>query len=130
MVKIGKYNYEKSNRKNKKLMTIVDGKKIHFGNPSYQQYFDKTGIWKSLDHGDKERRKVIALRLGESMPMSWQWYHRSEQVGEPFSFVFRSGDLYLMSERAVGNDWRKSSLYTMRHAAGAEKYRVIRPKKK
>tara|TARA_Y100000389_G_scaffold86932_1_gene83567 strand:+ start:749 stop:1552 length:804 start_codon:yes stop_codon:yes gene_type:complete len=81
-------------------------------------------------HGDMERRKVIALRLGEEMPMSWQWYHRSEQVGEPFSFVFRSGDLYLMSERAVGNDWRKSSLYTMRHAAGAEKYRVIRPKKK
>lgn len=62
MVKIGKYNYEKSTRKDKKLMTIVDGKKVHFGNPSYQQYFDKTGIWKSLDHGDKERRKNYLSR--------------------------------------------------------------------
>ena len=62
MVKIGKYNYEKSTRKDKKLMTIVDGKKVHFGNPSYQHFKDKTGIWKSLDHGDKERRKNYLSR--------------------------------------------------------------------
>jgi len=56
-MKIGKYIYEKSTRKDKKLMTIVDGKKVHFGNPNYQQFKDKTGIWKSLDHGDPKRRK-------------------------------------------------------------------------
>ena len=56
-MKIGKYNYEKSTRKDKKLMTIVDGKKVHFGNPSYQHFKDKTGIWKKLDHNDPERRK-------------------------------------------------------------------------
>ena len=27
-----------------------------------------------------------------------------------------------MSEKAVGNDWRKSSINTLRHAAGCEKY--------
>jgi len=62
MVKIGKYNYEKSTRKDKKLMTIVDGKKVHFGNPNYQHFKDKTGIWKSLDHGDKERRQNYLSR--------------------------------------------------------------------
>ena len=65
MVKIGKYNYEKSTRKDKKLMTIIDGKKIHFGNrkaPANQHFKDKTGIWKSLDHGDKERRKNYLSR--------------------------------------------------------------------
>ena len=56
-MKIGKYNYEKSTRKDKKLMTIVDGKKVHFGNPNYQHFKDKTGIWKKLDHNDPERRK-------------------------------------------------------------------------
>lgn len=56
-MKIGKYNYEKSTRKDKKLMTIVDGKKVHFGNPNYQHFKDKTGIWKKLDHKDPERRK-------------------------------------------------------------------------
>lgn len=73
-------------------------------------------------HGDAERRKVIALRLGESMSMCWQWFHRCKPVGEGFHFTLNNGDLYIMSERAVGNDWRSSSLYTLRHAAGAKKY--------
>ncbi len=64
MVKIGKFNYEKSTRKDKKLMVIVNGKKIHFGNPSYQHFKDKTGIWKSLDHEDKKRRKNYLSRSG------------------------------------------------------------------
>ena len=62
MIKIGKYNYEKSTRKDKKLMTVVDGKKVHFGNPNYQQFKDKTGIWKKLDHLDPERRRNYLSR--------------------------------------------------------------------
>jgi hypothetical protein len=61
-VKIGKYIYQKSNMKNKKLMTKVNNKIIHFGDSRYQQFKDKTGIYKSLDHGDKERRKKYLLR--------------------------------------------------------------------
>lgn len=61
-MKIGKYNYEKSTRKDKKLMTVVDGKKVHFGNPQYQQFKDKSGIWKKLDHNDPERRKNYLAR--------------------------------------------------------------------
>jgi hypothetical protein len=62
MPKVGKYTYEKSTRKDKKLMTIVDGKRVHFGNPKYQHFKDKTGIWKSKDHGDPERRKNYLSR--------------------------------------------------------------------
>ena len=62
MVKIGKYNYEKSTRKDKKLMTIVNNKKIHFGNPNYQHYKDRTGIWKNLDHKNKDRRNNYLYR--------------------------------------------------------------------
>ena len=40
MKKIGKYTYEKSTRKDKKLMTVVDGKKVHFGFPKMQQFKD------------------------------------------------------------------------------------------
>ena len=68
MVKIGKYNYEKSTRKDKKLMVTVkvDGKdkKIHFGNPEYEHFKDRTGIWKELDHNDKDRRKNYLTRSG------------------------------------------------------------------
>ena len=57
MKKIGKYTYEKSTRKDKKLMTVVDGKKVHFGFPKMQHFKDKLGEWSSLDHNDKQRRK-------------------------------------------------------------------------
>lgn len=62
MKKVGKYTYEKSTRKDKKLMTKVDGKPVHFGNPKYQHFKDKTGIWKSKDHNDPERRKNYLSR--------------------------------------------------------------------
>jgi len=65
-VKIGKYIYEKSTRKGKKLMTVVekDGikKTIHFGDSSMEHYKDSTGIWKNLDHNDKQRRKRYLTR--------------------------------------------------------------------
>ncbi len=66
MVKIGNYNYEKSTRKDKKLMVRIekDGKEklIHFGNPKFEHYYDKTRIWKELDHNNKDRRQNYLLR--------------------------------------------------------------------
>ena len=56
-VKIGKYEYEKSTKKGKKLMVKVNNKTIHFGNINYKHFKDKTGLLpKSLNHGDKKRR--------------------------------------------------------------------------
>ena len=66
MVKIGKYDYKLSTRKDKKLMTEVNGKVIHFGNlkpPANQHFFDKTGLLpKSLNHKDEKRRKNYLTR--------------------------------------------------------------------
>ena len=62
MVKIGKYDYQKSTRKDKKLSVVVDNKIVHFGNPNYQHFKDKTGIWKELDHNDKKRRENYLKR--------------------------------------------------------------------
>lgn len=62
MPKVGRYNYEKSTAKGKKLMVKVKGKTIHFGDKNMEQFKDKTGIWKSKDHGDPERRKSFLAR--------------------------------------------------------------------
>lgn len=66
MVKIGKYEYEKSTKKDKKLMVTVkvDGKDktIHFGSSKMEHFKDKTGIWSNKDHGDKVRRKNYLAR--------------------------------------------------------------------
>ena len=72
-------------------------------------------------HGDGERKRVIACSLGASRPIHWQWYHRSKPIGERLKFEIGAGDIYIMSEKASGFDWRRRSLKTLRHAAG-EKY--------
>ena len=48
-LKLGDASLDYSNRKNNKyFVTLKDGKKVHFGNPKYQDY---------LLNGDEERRK-------------------------------------------------------------------------
>lgn len=86
-------------------------------------------------HGDAERRLVVAMRCSAvegapSMPMKFQWYYKNSPVGEMASIELQTGDVYVMSEVAVGTDWRHSSWLTLRHATGADKYVTIRPKKR
>jgi len=71
-------------------------------------------------HGDVERKIVICARLGGSYPLFYQWYNRSKPVGNRCDINLDHGDMYIMSEKAVGFDWKKSSLMTLRHASGYE----------
>ena len=70
-------------------------------------------------HGDAERRIVVCARFGAAMPLVFQWYHRGKTVGAPLRILLADGDMYAMSDKATGHDWRSSSQYTLRHAAGA-----------
>lgn len=73
-------------------------------------------------HGDAERNIVIGVRFGDSIPLCFQWYHRFKPIGEKFTIQLNHSDLYIMSEKAVGQDWKKSSQITLRHSAGCAKY--------
>lgn len=74
-------------------------------------------------HGDSERRKVIGVRTGyAAMPLHYQWYHKGEAVGERIVIPLEAGDMYVMSEKAVGTDWKKKNSYTLRHATGCERF--------
>lgn len=73
-------------------------------------------------HGDSERRIVICTRLGASFPLHYQWFHRFKPVGDKYKVILNHGDIYIMSEKAVGHDWKKSSIYTLRHGAGDDKF--------
>jgi len=84
-------------------------------------YYDKHNCGIGM-HGDGERRKVIALRLGSNMPLVYQWYYHSQPVGQKFNIMLEHGDMYIMSQKAVGTDWRSSSKFTLRHGAGCNKY--------
>lgn len=84
-------------------------------------YYDtkKTGIG---FHGDSERCIVVAARLCESIPLVYNWFHNSEAIGSRVELNINHGDIYVMSEKAVGTDWKKKSIYTLRHAAGCSKF--------
>ena len=117
------------------LARIRDLLPTHFGfkaqklNTELNVYYDinKCGIG---FHGDAERKRVIAIRLGASIPLHFQWFHRFDPVGDRIEFELRHGDMYVMSEKATGFDWRKSSQFTLRHAAGCPKYTKIKTRKK
>jgi hypothetical protein len=92
-------------------------------------------------HGDAERLKVVALRLNEecdgdrgTMPICWQWFHRSRPIGKKFTLDIKHGSIYAMSEYTTGFNWRRNSMYTLRHSAGGKKYTTLKkytePKKK
>ncbi len=74
-------------------------------------------------HGDTERKVVVAVRLGQPIPLVFQQFVLSRPVGEPIVIKLGHGDLYVMSARAVGYDWQKCGpLPHWRHAAGARMY--------
>ena len=85
------------------------------------QYDDasKNGIG---PHGDTERVCVSCLRVGESMPMKFGMFWNCKLRGKPFETVINGGDLYFMSEEAVGAQWKHRSKWIWRHCAGAPKY--------
>ena len=85
------------------------------------KYYDieKCGIgW----HGDSERKKVVGIRIGDSMKLCFNWFYYSKPIGEKLELVLNSGDGYIMCEKATGNDWKFRSQYTIRHSAGCDKF--------
>lgn len=111
----------------KQTFNILFGKKFQDMKCESNYYYDKntTGIGY---HGDSERRKVVALRLGSSMPIHYQWYKGNIPIGSNMKLELYGGDMYVMSEKAVGTDWKESSKYTLRHATGCAKFtRVLTP---
>lgn len=76
-------------------------------------------------HGDAERLKVIAVRVGASLPMHYQWFYKGNPVGNRAILPLHHGDMYIMSEKTTGNDWKKKNIYTLRHATGCDKFITI-----
>jgi hypothetical protein len=73
-------------------------------------------------HGDAERRKVIGIKLGDTPDLNYHWYLHGLRIGRPCQIPIEHGDIYIMSEKAVGTDWKKKTIPTLRHSTGADQY--------
>ena len=69
-------------------------------------------------HGDSERKRVIVCRIGENMPLYFEWYYKGKCISERIKIELNSGDIYILSEKACGTDWKMHSQVTLRHAVG------------
>ena len=78
--------------------------------------------------GDRERKIVAGVRLGPGatgMPLKFLWFRNQKPFGAEGRILLDAGDVYFMSEKAVGFDWRTKKHLTLRHAAGADKYSSV-----
>lgn len=70
-------------------------------------------------HGDSERSIVVGVRLGRaSLPLRFQWYNRGKAVSNEHAIELAHGDVYAMSWKATGHNWRSPSQDTLRHGVG------------
>lgn len=68
------YKIYKSKKPNKKYVAYltkpnINGRSaIHFGDTRYEQYYDKIGLYKKLDHLNSERRARYYARHSKDYP--------------------------------------------------------------
>ena len=95
-------------------------------------YFDPISC--GIDwHGDEERKIVIGARLGRAangFPLKFLWYQNDRPFGYEGRIRLNAGDVYVMSEKAVGSDWKNDAIPTLRHAAGRDTCVHARVKRK
>jgi len=121
--RIVSYRHIPLTQKIRKTISEWMGDEMLNGEANYYYDISKCGI---SYHGDSERHKVFAVRMGESMPIYFQWFQKSKPVGERIKIDLDDGDMYIMSEKAVGTDWMKKIVPTLRHATGCDKFTVIK----
>lgn len=109
----------------RQVLPLVIGEKAEGLVAEGNYYYDITKCGIGF-HGDSERKKVIGIRVGATLPFHYQWFHQSKPIGTRCEIMLNHGDIYIMSEKAVGADWKKRSILTLRHAAGAPKYLKIK----
>ena len=56
------------------------------------------------------------------MNLKYQWFHKSKPISEIKIIKLNHGDIYIISEKITGYDWKFRNKYTLRHCAGSEKY--------
>lgn len=70
-------------------------------------------------HGNPERCKYIALCTGHGIQVHMGWFLGEKKIGTRIEIVLTHGDLLILSEKAIGSDWTRSDILTLRHAFGS-----------
>jgi len=70
---------------------------------------------------------VVGGRFGKGsngVPLRFRWHKNYAPIGSEGHIPLNAGDLYFMSEKAVGFDCEDPSILTLRHAAGKDTFKA------
>ncbi len=110
---------EKLNNMRNKLNNYINNFLNLQGESNYYYNINKCGIGY---HGDTERKIVIGIRLGCDLPLYFQCFYKNQKINDKIKIDLTNGSIYIMTEKTSGNDWKLKNKYTLRHAAGCEKF--------
>ena len=68
----------------------------------------------------------MGVRLGGSGNLSYVWCENGEEVSKRIEIKLNSGDIYIMSEKSVGNDWLSRKKLTLRHGMETVKGKILK----
>jgi len=105
-----------------KLETMTD--LLAEANVYYADEYKKNNFCGIGYHGDAERPRspVIGCNVGKSRYLSFRSFYRSRYYRDETRIKLNHGDIYFMSEHAVGVNWKKSGSVVYRHRAGSLKF--------
>ena len=108
--------------KDNKLETMTD--LLAEANVYYADEYKKNNYCGIGYHGDAERPNspVIGCNVGKTRYLSFRSFHKSRYYRDEIRIKLKHGDIYFMSEHAVGVNWKKSGSVVYRHRAGSLKF--------
>eukprot|EP01092_Planopodium_desertum_P004852 TRINITY_DN2053_c0_g1_i2.p1 TRINITY_DN2053_c0_g1~~TRINITY_DN2053_c0_g1_i2.p1 ORF type:complete len:212 (-),score=18.19 TRINITY_DN2053_c0_g1_i2:25-660(-) len=74
-------------------------------------------------------KEQLALKWDTKSKMYGRVVNKKASIGERVKLILNHGDLYVMGDRATGNNWKLKKIPTLRHAAGAKRFLTIKKKK-
>jgi len=85
-------------------------------------YYEEISEYGIGYHGESNVNVKIGAILGATIPLHFQWYRYNVPCLDKISVDLEDGDIYIISDKAVGFDCKTKSKYILRHASGANIY--------
>lgn len=70
-------------------------------------------------HKTNNRKKIVGLGLGSTIPLQFVWYHSKQRCSDSFSIPIEHGDLYIISEAAAGISKEKQTGLYLKYGIGS-----------
>lgn len=73
---------------------------------------------KSSYKGTLNKKIIIGLYIGESLFFYFSWFKDDKPIGKTCRFKLNHGDIYILTDKSLGCDFRKKNIPILKHCIG------------